>query len=236
MNPPSDLYENPILFDDGEQSYPGLEERAEGQGSFIGDSLVLIDNFFRTISGIRDIRSYLTIFRTEESPIFMLKDQKLVAIPSTPLMNYLITEMMKSGSTVLFTDTSPKSPENLGKPSGSSWLISPLTRENQIIGAMIIQGPKNGPYFSESDKQILASLTEPISSLFKNVFVLESTRKALETQYHSVNTVAKVQEDLARLTDKLLETLDVDLVLQTSVVELRDLFDLAEVEIQLIAD
>lgn len=236
MNPPNDLYENPILFDDSEQSYPALEERTEGQGSFISDSLVLIDNFFRTISGIRDIRTYLTIFRAEDSPIFMLKDRKLVATSSIPVMNYLIAEMMKSGSTVLFTDDSPKSQENLAKSSGSSWLISPLTRENQIIGAMIIQGPKNGPYFSESDKQILASLTEPISSLFRNVFTLESTRKALETQYHSVNTVAKVREDLARLIDKLLETLDVDLVLQTSVVELRDLFDLAEVEIQLIAD
>ena len=237
MNPPNDIIENPNIFDQSESSYQGVSDvRSEEQSYFLNDALILIDSFFRTISGIRDIRSYITIFRTEESPIFLLKDQKLLATPPTPLMNYLITEMMKSGSTLLFTDNSPKLAENLGKPSGSSWLIAPLMRENQIIGAIIIQGPKHGPYFTESDKQILASLTEPISNLFKNVLNLQATRRALDIQYEAVSAIARIQEDLAKLTDKLLETLDVDLVLQTSVIELRDLFDLAEVEIQLVAD
>jgi hypothetical protein len=237
MNPPNDTNENPILFDTNEPGQQGTPEiRSEEQGYFLNDALILIDSFFRTISGIRDIRSYLTIFGSEESPIFMLKDQKLVSTPLTPVINYLITEMIKSGSTLLFTDNSPKAPENLGKPSGSSWLIAPLMREHQVIGAIIIQGPKNGPYFTESDKQILASLTEPISSLFQNVFNLQATRRVLDKQYEAVNAIARIQEDLAKLTDKLLETLDVDLVLQTSVIELREMFDLAEVEIQLVAD
>lgn len=212
------------------------EDRFEEQGFFIRDALILIDGFFRTISGISDIRIYFTLFHAENAPIFVLKDQKLVETPSTPLLNYLITEMMKNRTTILFTDSSLKASESFGKQTGSSWLISPLSSANQIVGAIIIQGPKGGSYFSESDKQILASLTEPISSLFQNVFFLESTRNVLQTQYDSVNAIAKIQEDLARFTDKLLETLDVDLVLQTSVSELRALFDLAEVEIQLAAE
>jgi hypothetical protein len=237
MNPSNDIIENPNIFDQSEPDYLGLSEaRSEEQSYFLNDALILIESFFRTISGIRDIRSYITIFRSEESQIFQLKDQKLLATPPTPLMNYLITEMMKSGSTLLFTDNSPKSAENIGKPSGSSWLIAPLMREHQIIGAIIVQGPRNGPYFSESDKQILASFTEPISNLFQNVLNLQSTRRALDIQYEAVNAIARIQEDLAKLTDKLLETLDVDLVLQTSVIELRDLFDLAEVEIRLVTD
>ncbi len=211
-------------------------EYPQEQVYFLDDALILIDTFFRTISGIRDIRSYLTIFRSEETPLFTLRDQKLVASPSNPLINYLITEVVKSGATILFNDLSPKSSEHIWKPSGSSWLISPLFSNNQIIGAILIQGPKNGPYFAESDKQILTSLTEPISNLFQNVFRLQSTRKTLDTQYQEVQTLGKIQEDLAKLTDKLLETLDVDLVLQTSVVELREMFGLAEVEIQLIAE
>ncbi|MCX8063339.1 MAG: hypothetical protein N3D16_12220 [Anaerolineales bacterium] len=217
-----------------EESTP--DDRLEEQGLFIRDALVLIESFFRTISGISDIRIYFTLFQAENSSIFVLKDQKLVETPSTPLLNSLITEMMKSRNTILFTDFSQKASENLGKQTGSSWLVSPISSANQIVGAIFIQGPRGGPYFAESDKQILASLTEPISNLFQNVFFLESTRKALETQYDAVNAIAKTQEDLARLTDKLLETLDVDLVLQSSVSELRELFELAEVEIQLVAD
>lgn len=212
------------------------ESRFEEQGLFIRDALVLIDSFFRTISGISDIRTYFTLFLAEKSPIFVLKDQKLVETPSTPLLNYLIAEVMKNRDTILFTDSLLKASESFGKPTGSSWLISPLSNANQIVGAIFIQGPKGGPYFAESDKQILASLAEPISNLFQNVLFLESTRKALETQYQSINSIAKIQEDLARLTDKLLETLDVDLVLQTSVSELRELLDLEEVEIQLAAE
>lgn len=237
MNLPNNLIENPNIFDQSKPDHQGASEvRSEEQSYFLSDALILIDSFFRTISGIRDIRSYITIFRTEDSPFFVLKDQKLLTTPPTPLMNYLITETMKSGSTLLFTDISPKSAENLGKPSGSSWLVAPLMQENQIIGAIIVQGPKNGPNFAESDKQILASLTEPISNLFQNVLNLQSTRRALDIQYEAVNTIARIQDDLAKLTDKLFQTLDVDLVLQTSVIELRDLFDLAEVEIQLVAD
>lgn len=237
MNPPNEIIENPNIFDQSEPDHQDVSEvRSEEQSYFLNDALILIDSFFRTISGIRDIRSYITIFRTEDSPVFMLKDQRLLATPPSPLMNYLITEMMKSSSTLLFTDNSPKSAENLGKPSGSSWLVAPLMREHQIIGAIIVQGPKNGPYFAESDKQILASLTEPISNLFQSVLNLQSTRRALDIQYEAVSAIARIQEDLAKLTDKLLETLDVDLVLQTSVIELRDMFDLAEVEIQLVAD
>lgn len=237
MNPTNDIIGNPNIFDQSEPNDQSVSEvRSEEQSYFLNDALILIDSFFRTISGIRDIRSYITIFRTEDSPIFMLKDQKLLTTPPTPLMNYMIKEMMKSGSTLLFTDNSPKSTENLGKPSGSSWLIAPLMRELQIIGAIIVQGPKNGPYFAESDKQILASLTEPISNLFQNVLNLQSTRRALDIQYEAVNAISRIQEDLAKLTDKLLETLDVDLVIKTSVIELRDMFDLAEVEIQLVAD
>lgn len=237
MNPPNDMIDNPNMFNQSESDHQGaFEVRSEEQGYFLNDAVILIDSFFRTVSGIPEIRSYITIFRTEDSPIFMLKDQRLLATPPTPLMNYLITELMKSGSTLLFTDNSPKSAENLGKPSGSSWLIAPLMKENQIIGAIIIQGPKNGPYFSESDKQILASLTEPISNLFQNVLNLQSTRRALDIQHEAVNTITINKEDMGKFNEKLFETLDVDLVLQTSVIELRDMFDLAEVEIQLAAD
>ncbi len=143
---------------------------------------------------------------------------------------------MKSGLTVLYHDTQSKSQDNLGKATGASWLISPLMSNNQIIGAILIQGTKGGPNFSESDKQILNSLVEPISNLFHNVFLLQATRDALQNQSQEVITVSKVQQDLARLTDRLLETLDVDLVMQTSVMDLREMFDLAEVEIQLIAE
>lgn len=239
MSPTNHFSENLSVNHDPElmpQGNPPEDRTEEQQGYFISDALVLTDIFFRTISGIRDIRTYLTLFRSESSPLFMLKDQKLTTATATPLINYLISEMMKTNSPLLFTDISQKSSEGFGKPSGSSWLISPLISNAQIIGAIIIQGPKNGPYFAESDKQILASLTEPISNLFQNVFHLQSERKNLDIHQQQIIEIARIQEDLAQLTDKLLETLDVDLVLQTSVVELREMFDLAEVEIQLVAD
>ncbi len=238
MNEFSNPTEYPIHFDQTNPPHePILQlDKNEDQGLFLKDALVLIDNFFRTVSGISDIRSYITIFRSEESPLYTLKEQKLILTPATPLIKYLITEMMKSGLTVLYNDTQSKSPDNLGKATGASWLISPLMSNNQVIGAILIQGTKGGPNFSESDKQILVSLIEPISNLFQNVFLLQATRDALQNQSQEVITISKVQQDLARLTDRLLETLDVDLVMQTSVMELREMFDLAEVEIQLIAE
>ncbi|PWH20415.1 MAG: hypothetical protein DDG59_00075 [Anaerolineae bacterium] len=206
------------------------------KSNFLEDALILVDNFFRTISGIHDIQTYITIFRVEDSPLFVLKDQKLVTTSPTSLINDLITEVMKNRSTVLLTDTSPKSPEILGKSRSSSWLAAPLIQDNQIIGVILIQGPKSGLNFSESDKQILGSFTKPISNLIQTVSIFEANRRLLESQYQEVQSMTGIQRDLAKFTDKLLETLDVDLVLQTSVTELRELFDLAEVEIQLRTD
>ncbi|MCS6908388.1 MAG: hypothetical protein RML93_10975, partial [Anaerolineales bacterium] len=74
------------------------DSRPEEQASFIRDALVLVDSFSRMITGIPDLRTYITIFHDKESSIFLLKDQKLTTTTSTPIINHLIAEMMKSGS------------------------------------------------------------------------------------------------------------------------------------------
>ncbi|GAB4468785.1 MAG: hypothetical protein Kow0088_00180 [Anaerolineales bacterium] len=236
MKIPSNFNPDP-LNQENNNSVIDIQSRLEQEehAYFLRDALILIDRFFRTISGIQEIQSFLYIIQDEVLLLYTLKDRNLITVHPTPIVNYLLNNIIQSKEAILFNDLSSRPADIGSKPSGSSWLASPLYSDGKLIGATILQGPKNGPYFAESDKQILTALTEPLSSLVKSILDLQATSKALDIRYREVEEIAKAQGELALLTDKLLETLDVDLVLQTSVAQLREIFDLAEVEIQLIA-
>lgn len=102
-----------------------------------------------------------------------------------------------------------------------AYLAIPLKVRNQIVGVLGCRKEANAATWSAEERNLLDSLSDELAETLESAHLFEVTRRrAVEEQL------------VSEVTAQIRTTLDIDAILQTSVRELRQLFDLDEVEVR----
>jgi GAF domain-containing protein len=109
-----------------------------------------------------------------------------------------------------------------GQAGTSSTLAIPLKVRGQIVGVLDAYKPEGAGDWSEEETRLMESLVEQLS------VALDSARLYQDTQRRAAR-----DRILAQVAGRMRETLDIDLVLQSAVREMRNALDIAEVEVYL---
>jgi GAF domain-containing protein len=157
---------------------------------------------------------------------YVFENGKTIQIPPIPLGQGLTSIIIRSGRPLLLTKDVEKEAKELGAMiSGSpakSWLGVPLLAAGETIGAIIIQDLEHENRFSADDQRLLSTLASQIAIAFRNAHLLEESQKRAETE-----------RQIGEATDRIRETLDIEIILKTAALEMRRLMNLSEVEIRL---
>ena len=112
------------------------------------------------------------------------------------------------------------------KPSDSGDQISlPIKVRGQVIGVVELQSGTQGSKWASEEAALLQTLTEQLGA------ALESARLYQDTQHRAAR-----EQLTGEITSRMRETLDIDTVLQTAVREIREVFGLAEADVQIGTD
>jgi GAF domain-containing protein len=109
-----------------------------------------------------------------------------------------------------------------GRAGASSTLAIPLKVRGQIVGVLDAYKPEGAGNWNDEETQLMQSLVEQLS------VALDSARLYQDTQRRAAR-----DRILAQVAGRMRETLDIDLVLQSAVREMRNALDIAEVEVYL---
>jgi GAF domain-containing protein len=102
-----------------------------------------------------------------------------------------------------------------------AYLAIPLKVRNQIVGVLGCRKEADAATWSAEERNLLDSLSDELAETLESAHLFEVTRRrAVEEQL------------VSEVTAQIRTTLDIDAILQTSVRELRQLFDLDEVEVR----
>lgn len=113
------------------------------------------------------------------------------------------------------------------RPNGAqndrqSFLEIPIKVRNQVIGVIQAQKPMKSGAWNEEDQEMLATLTDQLG------VALESARLFEETLMR-----AEHERLVGDISGRIRETLDIETVLKTAVIEMRNALDLDEVEVRM---
>lgn len=98
----------------------------------------------------------------------------------------------------------------------------PITVRGATIGYLNAQKPPDSPFWSEDEKVMLQTLTEQLG------IALESARLFEETL-----TRAERERLIGQIANRVRETLDIETVLKTAIIEMKSAMDLHEVEVHM---
>lgn len=129
---------------------------------------------------------------------------------------------------LLIKDTERKAKElgalSVGK-FAKSWLGVPLFFGDQIIGVMTVQDTEAELRFSESDKNMLATMGSQVSVAIRNARLIESIRKQAEHQ-----------KTLYKISEKIRQSVDMRTILETTTTELGRALNARKVHIEIALD
>lgn len=196
---------------------------------------------FQYISkNIGECNVFLALYDQNKKEIaipFAIEDGIILQLPTMPLGKGLVSKIIESRTAILQNEEAhlPSQSASLsGKTkSPQSWLGVPLLHNQKPIGAIVLQDPKNGLRFSEKDKQLLIALSRPVVYAIQTISSTHNLKQQLDHQSVLLQNYEDQQRKISTLTDHLHDTLDMDLILQLAVTEIRELFSLEEVEILL---
>jgi GAF domain-containing protein len=104
----------------------------------------------------------------------------------------------------------------------TSRLVAPIILRNQVLGMIGYEEDDPGHVWEQDSIIILETIAAQVS------LALENTRLIAEAQER-----AQQEKLIANITSRMRETLDVDIILQTAIREMREAFALKEAEIRL---
>jgi GAF domain-containing protein len=104
----------------------------------------------------------------------------------------------------------------------TSRLVAPIILRNQVLGMIGYEEDDPGHVWEQDSIIILETIASQVS------LALENTRLIAEAQER-----AQQEKLIANITSRMHETLDVDIILQTAIREMREAFALKEAEIRL---
>ncbi len=104
----------------------------------------------------------------------------------------------------------------------TSRLVAPILLRNQVLGMIGYEEDDPGHIWEQDNIIVLETIASQVS------LALENTRLISEAQER-----ARQEKLIANVTSRMRETLDIDIILQTAIREMRDAFALKEAEIRL---
>jgi GAF domain-containing protein len=104
----------------------------------------------------------------------------------------------------------------------TSRLVAPIILRNQVLGMIGYEEDDPGHVWEQDNIIILETIASQVS------LALENTRLIAEAQER-----AQQEKLIANITSRMRETLDIDIILQTAIREMREAFALKEAEIRL---
>ena len=100
-------------------------------------------------------------------------------------------------------------------------LVIPITLYGQTLGEIVLEGTQP---WSDEERTFAEQAGAQIALAIENIYLTQETQRTLEEN-----------QLLTRISDKVSATLDIDAVIQTALRELRDLMNVTEAEIHLMA-
>ncbi len=213
--------------------------------SFISliSEITTLDQLYRVLyqhlaATIGECNMFLALYDSHKKEIsipYAVEDGSILQLPTMPLGKGLVSKIIETRSPVLHNEekNSHTALSSITSNRIQSWLGVPLLLNRKPIGALVLQDPKSGLRFTEQDKQLLVLLAKPLVNAIQSLSKIQTLKQQLDHQFIMIHSLEEQQQKITNLTEHLHDTLDIDLVLQIAAVEIREAFDLAEVEIHI---